>query len=103
MVGRARNMTVRYDPQFLKKLKKLNVRIRKSFKERIILFVHDPNNLELNNHPLTREYTNFRSIDITNDHRALYAEKDEGDETVAYFEEIGIHDELYGKETNGSN
>jgi len=78
-------MTVRYDPEFLKKLKKLNVRIRKSFKERIVLFAHDPQNPQLNNHSLTREYANFRSIDITNDYRALYSEKGEGDEIVAYF------------------
>ncbi len=89
-------MTVRYDPEFLKKLKKLNVRIRKSFKERIILFAHDPQNSQLNNHSLTREHANFRSIDITNDYRALYTEKGEGDEIVAYFEEIGTHKELYG-------
>ena len=89
-------MTVRHDPQFLKKLKKLNVRVRKSFKERIALFARDPQNLQLNNHPLTREYSNFRSINITNDYRALYTEKSEGDEIVAYFEEIGTHKELYG-------
>jgi len=50
----------------------------------------------LNNHSLTREYANFRSIDITNDYRTLYTEKGEGDEIVAYFEEIGTHKELYG-------
>lgn len=89
-------MTVRYDPQFLKKLKKLNVRIRKSFKERIALFARDPQNPQLNNHSLTKGCSNFRSIDITNDYRALYTEKIEGDEIVAYFEEIGTHKELYG-------
>ena len=90
-------MTVRYDPAFLKKLKKLDVRIRKRFKEKIILFSSDPNNLQLNNHPLQREYAGVRSIDITNDYRALYTQKDEGGETVAYFEDIGIHKELYGQ------
>lgn len=89
-------MTVRYDPQFLKKLKKLNVRVRKSFKERIVLFAHDPQNPQLNNHSLTKEYSNFRSINIANNYRALYTEKNEGDEIVAYFEEIGTHKELYG-------
>lgn len=91
-------MTVRYDREFLKKLKKLDVRIRKSFKEHIILFAQNPQHPHLNNHSLTREYANFRSIDITNDWRALYVEKNEGDEVVAYFEEIGTHKELYGKD-----
>jgi len=89
-------MTVRYDPAFLKKLKKLDVRVRNSFRERIALFARDPQNPQLNNHYLTREYSNFRSINITNDYRALYTEKGEGDENVAYFEEIGTHKELYG-------
>ncbi len=89
-------MTVRYDPIFLKKLKKLDARIRKSFKKRIILFSRDPENSQLNNHFLKREYSNFRSIDITNDYRALFREKDEGGKTVAYFEDIGTHKELYG-------
>ncbi len=100
MVGKTWNMTVRYDPQFLKKLKKLDVRIRKSFKERIILFAHDPYALQLNNHSLIRKYENFRSIDITNNWRVLYTEKNEGDEVIAYFEEIGTHKELYLNLTN---
>lgn len=89
-------MTIKYDPAFLKKLKKLDVRIRKSFKERIILFASNPHHPQLNNHSLTKGFTNFRSIDITNDWRALYSEKNEGKEVVAYFEEIGTHDQLYG-------
>lgn len=89
-------MTVRYDPEFLRKLKKLDVRTRKNLKEQILLFVRNPQNPKLNNHSLVRNYEGFRSIDITNDYRALYKEKLEGDETVAYFEEIGTHEELYG-------
>lgn len=89
-------MTVRYNPQFVKKLKKLDVRVRKSFKERIALFARDPKNPQLNNHSLRKEYSNFRSININNDYRGLYIEKSEGDEIVAYFEEIGTHKELYG-------
>lgn len=57
---------------------------------------YDPQNPQLNNHFLAREHSGFRSIDITNDYRALYTEKSEGGETVAYFEEIGTHEELYG-------
>ena len=90
-------MTVRYDPDFLQRLKKLNVRIRNSFIEKIAIFLQDPNNLELNNHSLTREYLGYRSINVTNDYRALYIEKTEGDTTIAYFTAIGTHEELYGE------
>lgn len=81
---------------FLKKLKKINIRIRKSFKERIAIFSYDPFNAQLNNHALQREWQGYRSIDITNDWRAIYTEKTEGEEIIAYFVTVGIHKELYG-------
>ena len=89
-------MTVRFDPEFYTKLKKLDVRIRKSFKERILLFSANPSSPLLRNHVLQREYSGYRSIDITADYRAIYQEKLEGTETVAYFVLIGTHEELYG-------
>lgn len=89
-------MKVKLDPDLLKKLKKLDVRIRKRFKERILLFSKNPNSPELNNHPLKREYQGLRSIDINNDYRAIYEEMIVGEETIAYFSLLGTHTELYG-------
>lgn len=89
-------MIVRFNPDFLKKLKKLDVRIRKSFKERISLFIKNPLNPKLRNHLLQKEYQGYRSIDVTNDYRAVYSEKTEGEDIIAYFIAIGIHKELYG-------
>lgn len=89
-------MTVRYAPAFLKKLKKTDVRIRKSFRERIAIFSSDPFNTQLNNHLLQREWQGYRSIDVTNDYRAIYTEKVEGEEIIAYFVAIGTHKQLYG-------
>jgi hypothetical protein len=37
----------------------------------------------------------LRSIDITNDYRAIYEEVREGDNTIAYFFLLGTHKELY--------
>lgn len=91
-------MTVKYSPIFLQTLKKVNVRIRKSFKERILIFFKNPNDLALNNHFLHEPYQGLRSIDITADWRAIYEDKYEGAEVIAYFVMLGIHDELYGKE-----
>ena len=45
-------MIIRYDPDFIAKYKKQDVRIRKSLKERIALFIKDSNNPILNNHSL---------------------------------------------------
>lgn len=88
-------MTVRYDPDLLKKLKKLDVRIRKRFKERIEIFIKDPNNLQLHDHALREKWEGYRSIDVTNDWRAIYTEKIEREKTIAYFVEIGTHKDLY--------
>lgn len=90
-------MTVKYSPSFLATFKKTSVRIRKSFKERINIFTDNPNNLQLNNHPLRDKYQGYRSIDITSDWRAIFEEVEIGKETVAYFITLGTHKELYGK------
>ncbi len=89
-------MRVVYDPLFLARLKKANVRIRKSFKERIIIFSKDPLALQLNNHALKDDYQGYQSIDITSDWRAIYKEAIIGEDTVAYFIILGTHKELYG-------
>ncbi len=91
-------MIRKYDPAFIKDVKKLDVRIRKSFKQKIAIFAQNPNDPELNNHPLKKEHLGYRSINVTNDYRALYIEKTEGDTTIAYFMAIGTHGELYEKE-----
>lgn len=88
-------MTVKFDPVFLSKLKKTGARTRKSFKEKLVIFVQNPDNPQLNNHPLKRDYQGYRSIDITNDWRAIFSEKIENGETVTFFIGIGTHKELY--------
>lgn len=91
------------DSDFLRKLKKVDVRIRKAFKERIVLFSENPNEPKLNNHRLKDEYEGYMSIDITVDYRAIYKEAQIGEENVAYFFKLGTHDELYGKHKNSSD
>jgi len=88
-------MTVQISPKILDKLKNLNVRIRKSFKERILVFTNNPNDPRLNNHLLRKPYEGLRSIDITNDYRAIYEECQENGEEIAYFTTLGTHNELY--------
>jgi len=88
-------MTVKYSPAFFKKLKKVDVRIRKNVKEKILLFSKNPSDPQLNNHLLKREYKGHRSINITADWRALYRDLREGEDNVAYFVALGTHRELY--------
>lgn len=90
-------MKVRYDPAFIRSVKKLDVIIRKNLKEKLALFIIDPFNPQLDNHALRKEYKGFRSIDISSDFRALYREVLEGEELVAFFIVIGTHKQLYRK------
>ena len=90
-------MIIKYTDNFLKQLKKSNVRIRKAFKERTVLFEKNPNDLELNNHFLREPYQGYRSIDITADYRAIYKEVIQQDDTYIYFTSFGTHTQLYGE------
>lgn len=90
-------MKVKYSPSFLAKVKKIDVRIYKRLREKIAIFIKDPNDPQLDNHELHEEWEGFRSIDITADWRAIYEEIDEKEELTAYFEALGTHEELYGE------
>lgn len=91
-------MIVKYSRSFIAKLKKADVRIRKSFKQRIGIFLRNPNDLQLNNHTLQDEWQGHRSIDTTADWRAVYQEVRIGEEEpFAYFTSLGTHKELYDR------
>jgi addiction module RelE/StbE family toxin len=89
-------MIVKYSRSFIAKLKKSDARIRKSFKQRIDIFLRNPYDLQLNNHELRDEWEGHRSIDITADWRAIYEEVKIGEEDpFAYFTALGTHKHLY--------
>lgn len=90
-------MIIKYSPAFLKNFKKVDVRIRKSFKEKILLFAKNPNDSQLNNHELTKEWQGHRSIDVTVDYRAVYKKETLGKDKAAHFVILGTHDQLYKK------
>ena len=81
---------------FIRLYKKADVRIRKQVDGKLRIFSKNPHDLGLRNHLLHEEWEGFRSIDITNDYRAVYEEVQEGEEINAYFIALGTHDELYG-------
>ncbi|HVF69287.1 MAG TPA: type II toxin-antitoxin system mRNA interferase toxin, RelE/StbE family [Xanthomonadales bacterium] len=89
-------MKIQYDPDFLRLLKKVNIRIRKSLRQKIEIFLKNPDEPSLNNHALRDKYEGYKSIDITADWRAIYEEFGENGELIAYFVDLGTHKELYG-------
>lgn len=88
-------MNVELDADLVKRLKKLDVKVRKSFKVRIIKFSKNPQDPQLKNHELERDWRGHRSIDITADWRAIYKEIKGKEYKIAYFVAIGTHKELY--------
>ena len=88
-------MIIKYSPSFIKTMKKIDIRIRNRFKQKILIFSINPIHPRLRNHPLRGEYLGKRSIDITGDWRAIYEEKNEGEEITAYFIALGTHSQLY--------
>ncbi|TSC66713.1 MAG: Uncharacterized protein CEO21_96 [Microgenomates group bacterium Gr01-1014_80] len=88
-------MTIRYTGNFLRQLKKSDVRIRKAFKNCLLIFTKNPNDPELDNHPLEREHRGHNSINITADYRAIYKEVILENDTYIYFSSFGTHEELY--------
>jgi addiction module RelE/StbE family toxin len=61
------------------------------FEERRNLFIQDPKNPVLKDHPLTGKLRGFRAFSITGDIRVIYyIEKN-----IAYFVDIGTHIQVY--------
>ena len=83
---------IEFAPLFTKQRKAAPLEIKQAFRDALDLFYENPNHVALRNHPLTGKYQGFRSIDVTEDWRALYRTEPER----IIFVEIGTHDQLYG-------
>lgn len=81
-----------YTRTFKKQYKKLPVKFRLQFKERVSLFRADPTNPRLRVHPLKGSYVGYWSMDVNGDIRAIY--RYEGYQIVL-FAFIGTHSQLY--------
>lgn len=85
-------MRAQLHQRFKKRYRKLRVAERNRVKERLGLFVRDPFDPILNNHPLRGKYQGCRSTNIGGNLRAIY--KEIAVNTV-FFVELGVHGELY--------
>lgn len=84
-----------YSRKFLKQLKKSPLEIKIAFRKRLELFLKDPFHPQLNNHALTGKYSDYRSINITGNWRAIFEEFGDESGKVVTFEVIGTHSQLY--------
>jgi len=85
-------MKICFHKNFERQYRKLTKREQKKVQERLELFLENPFDPQLNNHPLRGKYTDYRSINTTGDLRAVYKFISE-EECV--FVAVGSHSKLY--------
>lgn len=90
-------MEIRYTSRFRKQYHKAAKEIKAAFSQTLDLFLEDSDHPTLRNHPLKKELTGYRSLDVTEDWRALFKENKIGRQRVITFHKLGIHEELYKK------
>jgi addiction module RelE/StbE family toxin len=92
MINEKQKERIEFSPVFSKKLTKAPTEIKLAVRQALELFRENPHHEALRNHLLTKRYSGFRSIDVTDDWRALYREEKER----IMFADLGTHEELYG-------
>ena len=85
-------MTIDFHKSFHKHAITLNPAQKKRLKEALLLFADEPYHPDPYNHPLTGEWTGFRSISFGGDWRAHYKIIDD---TTVLFVAVGTHSQLY--------
>ena len=96
MASQTNRIKVKFRKEFIVHYKKANVRIQHEVDKRIRLFKRNPTEIQLHNHPLRDKWKGYRSINITEDFRAIYKELlEENEYYIAYFVALGTHKQLY--------
>jgi mRNA-degrading endonuclease YafQ of YafQ-DinJ toxin-antitoxin module len=88
---------IEFTPYFNKQRRLAPLEIKEAFFETLALLAEDPHNPFLRNHALKDKLSGYRSIDITDDWRAVFKETRSGNRTVFTFHMFGTHEELYGE------
>ncbi len=85
-------MRIEFTSLFNKQREAAPIEVKTAFREALELFIENSTHSALRNHLLIEQYAGIRSIDITEDWRALY--RVEGERII--FVQLGTHEELYG-------
>jgi addiction module RelE/StbE family toxin len=90
-------MKIGFSPEVKKelaKMKRTDPDLTRKIHKQLQLFTSNPTHPSLRVHKLSGNLKNFRSISITRGFRMVYQLKAEG---IAYFVDLGTHDEVYRK------
>lgn len=88
---------IEFTDNFNKQRKVAPKYIKIAFRETLELFLEDQNHPYLRNHALKEEFASYRSIDITENWRAIFKEVKSKTKNVIIFHMIGTHEQLYKK------
>ena len=91
------NPLIEFSDNFNKQRKAAPGYIKVVFRETLELFLEDPNHPHLRNHALRKELATYRSINITENWRAIFKEVRSGTKKTIIFHMIGTHEQLYRK------
>ena len=88
---------IEYTSLFNKQRKAVPLEIKEAFFEALRLYLIDPKHPALRNHALRGKLSGRRSIDVTEDYRAVFRETNKKGQIFIVFHLIGTHRELYGE------
>lgn len=88
---------IEYSAFFNMQLEAAPLMVKIAFKETLEIFLEDPNHPQLRNHALSKDLSQYRSIDVTLDWRAIFTETKTGTRVVIRFHMLGTHSQLYGE------
>jgi addiction module RelE/StbE family toxin len=88
-------MEIKYTARFRKQYQKADKEIKDTFSQALELFLEEPNHQSLRNHPLKEKFVGFRSINITEDWRAVFRETQSRKQKIIIFHMLGTHNQLY--------
>ena len=98
MKGISINRTrVEFSDRFNKQLQNTPDEIKAAFADALTLLLTDPTSPALRDHELHGIFAGYRSIDVTEDYRALFRETQTNEQKIIDFQQIGTHKELYGR------
>jgi addiction module RelE/StbE family toxin len=92
---RSNEPDIEFSTLFTKQRSAAPLEIKEAFRETLALYLYDPHHAALRNHALQGKFAGYRSIDVTDDWRAVFREEQAGERNVIKFYQIGTHTDLY--------
>ena len=90
-------MEIKYAARFRSQYAKADNEIRGAFGQALEVFLEDQKDPHLRNHALRKKFVGYRSINVTDDWRAVFKERQTKKRITVTFHLLGTHKDLYGK------